>query len=224
MKTLKIDTAFLETTKELSDVEFGRLFRGMLKYAFSDADVRLCGNERFFWSGVKADIDRQLKAYSARAANMSKARENNPNNNSDLLNNKNDLLNNSEQERKEQESGEKPPEKSAPSHSPVKELPLKEGKEQEKKHDARARRQFVPPTLDEVRAYVAERRSPVDPVSFFEYFQAGGWVDAKGQPVRAWKQKLLTWEKFGLGKGNGKTRAAQDLDSTYDMMRRWADE
>lgn len=226
MNTLKIDTAFLETTKELSDVEVGRLFRGMLKYAFSDADVRLCGNERFFWSGVKADIDRQLKAYSARAANMSKARENNPNNNSDLLNNKNDLLNNSEQERKEEDKGEEN-EKEVPSSplnppvTPKKEL--KEGEtEGEKKPFVRARKQFVPPTLDEVRAYVAQRGSNVDPVQFFEYFQEGGWVDAKGQPVRAWKQKLLTWEKFNPGRR--KTRAAQDLDNTYSMMREWANE
>lgn len=200
MNTLKIDTAFLETTKELSDVEVGRLFRGMLKYAFSDADVRLCGNERFFWSGVKADIDRQLKAYSARAANMSKARENNPNNNSDLLNNKNDLLNNSEQERKEEDKGEEN-EKEAPSSplnppvTPKKEL--KEGEtEGEKKHtqSARARKPFVPPTLEDVKAYVASRNSVVDPVEFWEYFNEGQWVDSEGKPVKAWKQKLLTWE------------------------------
>ena len=55
---------------------------------------------------------------------------------------------------------------------------------------------FTPPTLEEVRAYCRERNSPVDPVKFWEYFNAGGWKDAKGQPVRSWKQKLLTWEKY----------------------------
>ena len=58
----------------------------------------------------------------------------------------------------------------------------------------------APPTLEEIRAYCAERNSPVDPVQFFEYFQAGGWKDAKGQPVRSWKQKLLTWEKYDKDK------------------------
>jgi hypothetical protein len=87
----------------------------------------------------------------------------------------------------------------------------------------------VPPTLEDVRAYIRQRGSSVDPVQFYEYFTAdpnNSWVDAKGQPVRNWKQKIITWEKFNLGQSprNGKTRAAQDLDSTYDMMRRWADE
>lgn len=53
-----------------------------------------------------------------------------------------------------------------------------------------------PPTLEEVKAYCKERNSPVDPEQFWQYFEAGGWKDAKGQPVRSWKQKLLTWEKY----------------------------
>lgn len=57
------------------------------------------------------------------------------------------------------------------------------------------RGRFTPPTLEEVKAYCEERKSPVDPVRFFEYFQTGGWKDSKGNPVRNWKQKLITWEK-----------------------------
>ena len=56
---------------------------------------------------------------------------------------------------------------------------------------------FVPPTLEEVEAYCKERNSPVDPKSFYDYFTAGNWYDSKGQKVRSWKQKLITWEKGG---------------------------
>jgi hypothetical protein len=218
MKTLKIDTAFLENTKELSDVEFGRLFRGMLKYAFSDADVKLGGNERFFWSGVKADIDKQLKAYSARAANISKARDNNPNNNANLLNNKNGLLNNSEQQKEDEESGKEGEKKSSPLKPPVKENTQEKGKEGEEKHSSRAKKAFIPPTLDEVRAYVAERHSSVDPVQFWEYFDAGHWIDSEGKPVHAWKQKLLTWEKFDGKKGDGR---GQGRNTEHDQKKRF---
>jgi hypothetical protein len=55
---------------------------------------------------------------------------------------------------------------------------------------------FTPPTLEDVQAYCKERSSPVDPQKFYEYFTAGGWKDAKGNPVRNWKQKLLTWEQY----------------------------
>lgn len=57
---------------------------------------------------------------------------------------------------------------------------------------------FIPPTLDEVRSYAIERKSLVDPVRFFEYFNAGGWVDAKGNKVKNWKQKFITWESHSV--------------------------
>lgn len=55
---------------------------------------------------------------------------------------------------------------------------------------------FIPPTIEEVRAYCRERNSSVDPDKFFEYFQTGNWKDSKGNPVKNWKQKVITWEKF----------------------------
>lgn len=58
---------------------------------------------------------------------------------------------------------------------------------------------FVPPTLEEVEAYCKERNSSVDPKQFYEYFTVGKWVDSKGEPVKNWKQKLITWEKYRNG-------------------------
>ena len=77
----------------------------------------------------------------------------------------------------------------------------KEGeKEKEKENECYKRntkeKKFVPPTLEEVKAYVDERGSTVDPFKFWEYFNAGKWRDSKGNPVKNWMQKLLTWEKF----------------------------
>jgi hypothetical protein len=55
---------------------------------------------------------------------------------------------------------------------------------------------FVPPTKDEVVEYCRSRVSPVDPNYFWEYFNASGWVDSKGNAVQNWKSKLVTWERF----------------------------
>lgn len=57
-----------------------------------------------------------------------------------------------------------------------------------------------PPTLEEVIAYAQSRNGTVDPVKFFEYFEAGEWKDAKGNKVASWKQKFLTWEKYDTEK------------------------
>ena len=56
-------------------------------------------------------------------------------------------------------------------------------------------KRFVPPTLEEIKAYCQERNSCVDPNVFYDYFTTGGWKDSEGKPVKNWKQKLITWEK-----------------------------
>ena len=71
---------------------------------------------------------------------------------------------------------------------------------------------FVPPTVGEVREYCRQRKSNVDPVRFWEYFDTGGWKDSEGKPVRSWKQKLLTWET--LSKENGGSVNERTADSS----------
>lgn len=78
---------------------------------------------------------------------------------------------------------------------------------------------FTPPTLEEVTAYAKLRNSSVDPKRFFEYFNTPDandrtWIDSKGQPVKNWKQKFLTWE--GRGDDKRPRSAAKNDGSTYD--------
>lgn len=73
-------------------------------------------------------------------------------------------------------------------------IDIEEEIEKENKRKSK-KEKFTPPTLEDVKAYVKERNSNVDPVKFFEYYEAGNWIDGKGNPVKNWKQKLLTWEK-----------------------------
>jgi hypothetical protein len=59
-------------------------------------------------------------------------------------------------------------------------------------------KKFIPPTLEEVKAYCSEKHYVIDPCYFFEYFQENDWKDSKGAKVKSWKQKMLTWNKFEL--------------------------
>lgn len=61
--------------------------------------------------------------------------------------------------------------------------------------DKPQRKKFAPPTFEEVAAYCKERNNNVDPQQFFDYYSTGEWKDAKGNPVKNWKQKIITWEK-----------------------------
>ena len=60
--------------------------------------------------------------------------------------------------------------------------------------DKNKSKRFTPPTLEEVKEYAHQRGDKVDAVKFFEYYTEGNWIDAKGQPVKNWKQKMITWE------------------------------
>ena len=70
---------------------------------------------------------------------------------------------------------------------------------------------FQPPTLKDVESYITERKcaAVVDAKKFFDYFEAGGWHDSEGKPVKNWKQKLITWEMEGRKKRT--IRAAREL-------------
>lgn len=58
------------------------------------------------------------------------------------------------------------------------------------------KKRFVPPTVDEVRAYCEERGSGIDPQQFVDHYAASGWKRGKAQtPITDWKACVRTWEK-----------------------------
>ena len=222
MKTLKIKTRFAMDTAALNDAELGRLLRGMLQYASSGTEPALNGTERALWPGVKADIDKQLVTYSNQCGGMEKTRAQKSNRNlpdicvdicqkSTQISNRNliDIYQKSNRnlpEEKEEDGERNEKEKFPPHTPPLKEKAKREG-EGEKEHPPttppsrpKTPGKFIPPTLDDVRAYVAERNMRPQ-------------YDAKGQPVRNWKQKLLTWEKF-----NGGQAARREPRSTNNIF------
>ena len=61
------------------------------------------------------------------------------------------------------------------------------------------KKKFVPPSYEEVKAYIYEKRLNVDAQKFFDYYEAGDWHDGNGKAVKSWKQKCLTWDKHDTG-------------------------
>jgi DNA-binding transcriptional regulator GbsR (MarR family) len=62
------------------------------------------------------------------------------------------------------------------------------------------KKKFVPPSYEEVKAYITEKRLNVDAQKFFDYYEAGDWHDGNGKAVKSWKQKCLTWDKHDNGR------------------------
>jgi hypothetical protein len=71
-------------------------------------------------------------------------------------------------------------------------------------------KRFVPPTIEEIKAYCQDRNNSVDPERFFHHYQANGWVQGKGKPVKNWKSCIITWEKNNISTDNGKPKQMKD--------------
>lgn len=83
------------------------------------------------------------------------------------------------------ESGEE----STPPIPPTKE----EGKENNILN-AHARKAFVPPTVEEVRAYCNERNNSINPETFVDFYTGKGWFVGKNK-MADWKAAVRTWER-----------------------------
>ncbi len=70
------------------------------------------------------------------------------------------------------------------------------GEEEKKKKN------FVPPTLEEIQKYVSEKGLKVRAKEFYYYFTEGKWKDSKGNQVKNWKQKILTWNNYAKKQDN----------------------
>ena len=82
-----------------------------------------------------------------------------------------------------------------PNNSPT--IPLLFPSIEEKKEGKKERNNniFVPPSVDDVRAYCQERKNNVDAQSFIDFYTTNGWVQGKGKPIKDWKACIRTWEK-----------------------------
>ena len=78
---------------------------------------------------------------------------------------------------------------------------------------------FVPPTLEEVKKYAEEKGRSDLADRFFEYYTEGNWIDGKGNPVKNWKQKFLTWRGKNEPKvAKGRTSSTNSSFDTGDFM------
>ena len=55
-------------------------------------------------------------------------------------------------------------------------------------------KRFVPPTIEEVRAYCQERNNNVDPETFVDFYESKNWMIGKNK-MKDWKAAVRTWER-----------------------------
>ena len=71
---------------------------------------------------------------------------------------------------------------------------------------------FKKPTLEQVKAYCLEIKSPIDPDYFFNTYESQGWIKANGRPVLNWKSTIRTWEKRNEKSNGGKINTKSESE------------
>ena len=94
-------------------------------------------------------------------------------------------------------------------------------KEKELSKDSSKKKFFIPPTIDEVKDYLAMVGSKVDAESFVAFYESKDWMIGKNK-MKNWKSAIVTWEKRnGLKRTKPKTDVVFNSDEVIDL---WGDD
>lgn len=82
------------------------------------------------------------------------------------------------------------------------------------------RKQFVPPTLEEVEAHIAEKGFHFNAKEFMDYYEASNWHMSNGRKVSCWTQCCVRWEsnakKYGETKKVSNGTAPSGIRTNID--------
>ena len=87
-----------------------------------------------------------------------------------------------------------------------------DSKEKSIKEKANAPLRFMPPSVEEVRAYCQERNNGIDPETFVDFYEAKGWFIGKNK-MKDWKAAVRTWERERKKNGNPVRTISNSLPS-----------
>lgn len=183
-KGIIIHSDIKEKLELLSNDEAGQLFKAIIAYA-EDGEVLSFDENRvlgMIFLFIKDQIDRDGAKYRERCA---KNRESGklggrPRKSDRLIPKPNGLFEN-------QTVSEKPNPNPKPNPKPNPNPIPTEDKGKAKR--------FVKPSLQEIADCIKEKGYNVDAGAFYDYYEANGWKQAGGNPIKNWKAALSTWNR-----------------------------
>ena len=208
---LKLFVDCLEKYQKLNDTEFGRLIRAAISYKATGVEVELTGRENLLWDGMKLDIDRDNERYEQISkTNSENGKKGGRPKKADESENNRTVF--SESEKSQDKDKEKEEDKDK-----------EKDKERECGADAPApQKKFVPPTIDEVKDYCAEKKyERVSAETFVAYYESVGWKVGKNK-MQNWRGAIAGWEsrereRVGMPQPP-KTKTAEAQKSFSDLI------
>jgi hypothetical protein len=200
------------STLKLSDEQFGALMRAAFRYRFEGTSYSgddSCVDMAFQF--ISNQIDRYAAACDSKAAAARerwKASERQTGDTQDGAGTKST----DESKRVQKVQG----------NAPILSVPIQSNPIQSKdsegpdKRPARSKK-FVPPNINEVRAYCQERGNSVDPQRFLDFYEASGWTRGASK-IRDWRACVRTWEKQDFDSKPSSSREKSDTLEEYKKL------
>lgn len=82
---------------------------------------------------------------------------------------------------------------------------------------------FKKPTIEEVEAYCNEKGYPIDPETFWHFYESKGWMVGKNK-MKSWKDACVTWvKKSRSGRKSDDTRLKNNsIDKFDNSFKSWS--
>ena len=195
MEYVPIFFDWVEVTGELNDQEKGRLIDAIVLYAQGgEWQERIKGNEKYLFPAFRRQIDRASEISRVRAQAGRTGAEQREANRSKRMQTD---ANAGKEEEKEKEN------------------------EEEYKNKERESNRAQGPTLDEVRGFCEMTGSKIDPIRFWNYYEARHWM-AGHSAITDWKACLRSWERDENARAKTKTVSAQQYTQREYTEEEWA--
>lgn len=205
--------SFYEAIKELSAEEFRNAVMAIMEYGLNDSEIDTSGVAKAILIMAKPQIDKNNKRYENGLRGGTKPKQNQ---------NETKLESNSNQTRTKLEpnlnqSGTKAePKRTNPEPNDNVNDNVNDIKESEEKKP-----RFYPPTLEELKKYIADNKYNVDPERFIDYYTANGWTVGKNR-MKDWKAAVRNWDRSQKSGGRmrqestAKTKFSNFEQRSYD--------
>lgn len=158
--------SFYDAISELDDADRLAVYDAICGYGITGKVPELTGVAALAFKLMRPNIDENLKRRAAGKAGGEQTQ--------------------SKPEAKPKQTGSKPEAK------PKQQDKTKQDKTEQDKTKKTER--FAPPSLDDVRAYCAERKNGVQAEAFVDFYASKGWK-VGNQPMKDWKAAVRTWER-----------------------------
>lgn len=205
--------SFYEAIKELPAEEFRNAVMAIMEYGLNDSEIDTSGVAKAILIMAKPQIDKNNKRYENGLRGGTKPKQNQ--NGTKTEPNPNQTV--TKVEPTPNQNGTKAePKRTNPEPNDNDNDNVNDIKESEEKKP-----RFYPPTLEELKKYIADNKYNVDPERFIDYYTANGWTVGKNR-MKDWKAAVRNWDRSQKSGGRmrqestAKTKFSNFEQRSYD--------